>query len=168
MVPHNTTGANNSGTNVAEGLTWGWRVLSPEEPFSQGAPYADAETQKVLVLLSDGRNQIVRNGEATQSDYTSYNYLAAGRLGSTNDYLVAERAVDEKVKRVCEKVKAQGIRLYTVLFQVDFDRTKEVFRNCASKGDDGKPLYFYVPAASELETAFARIGEDLTSIRISR
>ncbi len=168
MKPHNESGGNNSGTNVAQGLVWGWRVLSNDAPFEQGVSYEDEETNKVLVLLSDGRNQIVPNGEITESDYTSFGYLADGRLGSTNNYLVAERNVDQKVARVCENIKAKGIRVYTILFQVDFQRTQDLFRNCASKDNEGEPLYYYVPEASALETAFKDIGEDLTTLRITR
>lgn len=171
MKPHNTSGGNSSGTNVEQGLLWGWRTLSPDAPFDQGASYKDKETTKVLVLLSDGRNQIVsRQGDdrVTKSDYTSYGYLAAGRLGSKTNYLKAEKRVDEKVKRVCEKVKGTGIRVYTILFQVDFEETQEVFRDCASRDEKGKPLYFYIPNAGALETAFKAIGEDLTNIHIAR
>lgn len=112
MKPHNETDEDNhTGTNVAQGLVWGWRVLSPEAPYEQGVSYEEETTTKVLVLLSDGRNQIVANDEVTQSDYTSYNYLAAGRLGSRNNYLVAERSVDAKVKRICQSIKDKNIRL---------------------------------------------------------
>lgn len=168
MKPHNEWGGNNSGTNVAQGLVWAWRVLSPDAPFTQGASYDDKETQKVLVLLSDGRNQVVENRGVTESDYTSYGYLADGRMGSTNNYLVAEANVDKKVREVCENVKAKGIRLYTILFQVDFAKTQDLFRDCASKDENGEPLYFYVPQPSQLETAFREIGEDLTSLRVTR
>lgn len=170
MRPHNEYGGNNSGTNIAQGLVWAWRALSPDSPFlnHEGVAYDDRETTKVLVLLSDGRNQVVSNGNITESDYTSFGYLADGRMGSTNNYLVAEQNVDAKVKRVCEAVKAKGIRLYTILFQVDFQKTQDLFRDCASKDDEGRPLYYYVPAASDLETAFQNIGEDLSTLRITR
>ena len=168
MKPHNERGGNNSGTNVAQGLVWAWRVLSPDAPFTQGASYKDDETQKVLVLLSDGRNQVVANGGITESDYTSYGYLADGRMGSTDNYLTAEANVDAKVREVCEGVKTTGIRLYTILFQVDFAKTQDLFRDCASKDENGEPLYFYVPQANQLETAFREIGDDLTSLRVTR
>lgn len=168
MKPHNEHGGNNSGTNVAQGLVWAWRVLSPDAPFTEGVSYEDEETQKVLVLLSDGRNQVVANRGITESDYTSYGYLADGRMGSTDNYLVAEANVDKKVREVCENVKATGIRLYTILFQVDFAKTQDLFRDCASKDENGDPLYFYVPQPSQLETAFREIGEDLTSLRVTR
>jgi hypothetical protein len=171
MKAHNVSGDNSSGTNVAQGLIWGWQVLSPAEPYSQGVSYDDDETQKVLVLLSDGRNQVVQwrdEPRVSKSDYTGYGYLAAGRMGSTNQYLVAERNIDGKVERVCEKVKDTGIRVYTILFQVDFEATKEIFRNCASEDENGEPLFYYVPDASQLQTAFSKIGEDLTSLHIAR
>jgi hypothetical protein len=126
-------------------------------------------TTKVLVLLSDGRNQIVSNNDITQSDYTSFGYLADGRLGTTDNYLTAEKNVDAKVARTCEAIKSTGIRLYTILFQVDFEKTQDLFRECASKDKDtGKPLYYYIPNASALETAFQDIGKDLSTLRIAR
>jgi Flp pilus assembly protein TadG len=169
MVPHNLSGGNHSGTNVAQGLVWAWRVLSPEAPFQEGAPYSDKTTTKVLVILSDGRNQMVDQKHVGGSDYTSFGYLAEGRLGSKTDYLKAEQAVDEKMKRVCANAKKEGIRIYTILFQVDEDKTKDLFRDCASPDPKtGEPLFFYVPKPELLAGAFNEIGKDLTEIRISR
>lgn len=51
---------------------------------------------------------------------------------------------------------------------MDFQQTQNLFRNCASTDEDGKPLYYYVPEADQLETAFKAIGEDLTSLRVTR
>jgi hypothetical protein len=34
-------------TNMLEGLMWGWRVLSPEEPFTHGRPYSDRENTSI-------------------------------------------------------------------------------------------------------------------------
>jgi Flp pilus assembly protein TadG len=168
MKPYNPGSLpNNSGTNVAQGLSWGWRVLSPGEPYTQGAPYSDKGTTKVLVLLSDGRNQIVPNGDDTRSDYTGYGYLAAGRMNSTTDFRTAEKFVDSKVSDICEKVKGTGIRVYTILFQVDFASTQDLFRDCASKDEEGKPLYYYVPDADALARAFDAIGEDLTTLHVA-
>jgi hypothetical protein len=121
----------------------------------------------VLVLLSDGRNQVVPNNDDTRSDYTSYGYLAAGRMNSTTDFRTAEKFVDSKVSDICEKVKDSGIRVYTILFQVDFESTQDLFRDCASKDDDGNPLYYYVPDADALAKAFEAIGEDVTTLHIA-
>ncbi|MGQ7790860.1 pilus assembly protein TadG-related protein [Faunimonas sp. B44] len=163
MQPHPA-----SGTNIAQGLVWGWRVLSPEAPFTEGAPYSDKETTKVLVLLSDGRNEIVDHHAATvKSDYTSYGYLAQKRLGA-DTRSGAEIATDRKVARICASVKGRNVRVYTILFQVNAANIQDVFRDCASRGEDGQPLYYYAPDAATLQTAFRDIGEDLTSLRIAR
>jgi hypothetical protein len=171
MKPHNEFGSNNSGTNIAQGLVWAWRAVSPDSPFvgHEGVSYKKTDVQKVVVLLSDGRNQVVANGDITGSDYTSFGYLADGRMGTTSNYLTAEQNVDQKVTRVCDAIKAKGIRLYTILLQVDFAKTQNLFRNCASVNEKtGKPLYYYVPDAPDLPMAFQDIGKDLSTLRITR
>ena len=147
-------------THIPEGLAWGWRVLSPTEPFSQGADYNDGITQKALVLLSDGVNVV-------PDTYTAYGYLADERLGSTTRR--AERQLDANITTICEKVKALNIRLYMILFQENDRETQRIFENCASINEEtGEPYYYYAPNGDALKLAFADIGQDLTSIRISR
>ncbi|KKB08700.1 hypothetical protein VE26_01025 [Devosia chinhatensis] len=43
------------GTNIHEGAAWGFRVLSPGEPFPEGNEYGEA-TSKVLIIMTDGEN----------------------------------------------------------------------------------------------------------------
>jgi len=43
------------GTNIHEGTVWGLRVLSPTEPFTQGAIYNEA-TAKFMIVMTDGEN----------------------------------------------------------------------------------------------------------------
>ncbi len=148
-----------SGTNIAQGLGWGWRVLSPEEPFSQGVAYEDTDTRKALVLLSDGWNEI-------GGHYTSYGHLADERLG--RDWASSIRQMNENITTVCERVKAKSIRLYMILFQVNDRETQRIFEDCASVNEDGERLYYYAPDGDSLRQAFGSIGEDLTSIHISR
>jgi hypothetical protein len=147
-------------THIPQGLVWGWRVLSPEEPFSQGAAYDDATTQKALVLLSDGANTF-------PATYTSYGYRADGRLASSESSGV--RRLNEKVTTICEKVKAKGIRLYMILFQENDRETQRIFENCASVNErTSDPYYYYAPDGEALKRAFEDIGEDMTTLRISR
>ncbi len=148
-------------THIPEGLAWGWRVLSPDEPFDQGARYDDSNTQKALVLLSDGKNTM------STTDYDSYGYLADGRLGSTNAN-TAKRQLDKNTSALCEAVKAKGIRLYMILLEENDAATKQIFEDCASRNDKGEALYYEVPDASTLTQVFSNIGKDLSNIRISR
>ncbi len=43
------------GTNIHQGAVWGFRVLSPGEPFDEGGPYNEA-TSKVMIIMTDGEN----------------------------------------------------------------------------------------------------------------
>ncbi len=43
----------NMGTLIAPGVTWGLRVLSPDQPFNEGRKYGP-ETLKVMVVVTDG------------------------------------------------------------------------------------------------------------------
>jgi Flp pilus assembly protein TadG len=146
-------------THIPQGLAWGWRVLSPGEPFTQGAPYSDKSTQKVLVLLSDGKNTF-------PDTYTSYGYRADGRLAT--DERTGVKKLNEKVSAICEAVKAKGIRLYMILLEENDSATRQIFEDCASVSSDGKPLYYEVPDAADLDAAFASIGADLTTLRVTR
>ncbi len=50
-----------NGTITAAGMTWGWRVISPGQPFhlnQQGLPiaeYDDVDWEKAIIVLTDGR-----------------------------------------------------------------------------------------------------------------
>lgn len=43
------------GTNIHEGTAWGFRTLSPGEPFPEGNPYQEA-TSKIMIVMTDGEN----------------------------------------------------------------------------------------------------------------
>ncbi len=146
-------------THIPQGLVWGWRVLSPSEPFTQGVAYDDASTQKALVLLSDGKNTF-------PDIYTSYGYQADGRLAA--NWNAGVDKLNEKVSTICEAVKAKGIRLYMILLEENDPQTKQIFRDCASRNGQGEALYYEVPNAAELDAAFEDIGKDLTTLRITR
>jgi Flp pilus assembly protein TadG len=146
-------------THIPQGLAWGWRVLSPEAPFTQGAEYDDTTVQKVLVLLSDGKNTFPET-------YTSYGFRADGRLASNERNGV--RRLNEKVTAICEQVKANNIRLYMILLEENDRETRQIFEDCASRNANDEPLYYEVPDAAALDEAFADIGKDLTNIRITR
>jgi hypothetical protein len=56
-------------TMIGEGLSWGWRAISPGAPFTKVegsgslaattiAPYGDARWQKIIVLMTDGDNDL--------------------------------------------------------------------------------------------------------------
>ena len=76
-------------TNVGEGLSWGWRLVSPGVPFSDGRPYSTPHNKKVIILMTDGENTYTTTSNQNKSGYSAYGYAnpvlhpGTGRLGST-------------------------------------------------------------------------------------
>lgn len=52
------------GTNIHEGAAWGFRTLSPGEPFPEGNPYQEA-TSKIMIVMTDGENTAYNIPQAT-------------------------------------------------------------------------------------------------------
>ena len=46
----------NGGTNIPEGLAWGWRTISSAAPFTEGVAESRKDIDKVVILLTDGFN----------------------------------------------------------------------------------------------------------------
>lgn len=150
-------------TVVPIGLAWGWRVVSPGEPFTQGRAYTDPDTNKAIILLTDGKNDIGNLNNHNKSFYSGYGHIAQGRLGTTNSSQ-AHAELDARVTTLCNNIKANGIIIYTITFKLNNATTQQVFRNCAS--DTSK--YFNSPSNSQLQETFNAIAKDLGSLRISR
>lgn len=162
-----------TGTYIPAGLMWGWHVLSPTAPFTQGvAPGADDydRTIKALVLFTDGDNTVNSDGNHNGSRYSGWGYITetdpdgAYRLGSTSS--AAEAALNAKTATACANAKAAGIRVYTISFGTLDSATTTMMENCATV-DDGDTLYYHAPSTSDLEDIFHRIGEDLTEIHLA-
>jgi len=150
-------------THIAIGAGWGWRVLSPEAPFTEGAAYDNADWQKALVLMTDGLNTVPANNTFHKSDYTAYNFLRRGQLGTTNA-AAAELEQDQRTLDVCERVKASGIRIYSILLMENSSRAKDLMKQCASD----PALYFESPSAADLEKVFQAVAQDLSNLRLSK
>jgi len=177
---------NGGGTNQAEGLAWGWRVLSPNAPFTEGEAFNAARdnVRKVIVLMSDGENTNVGSDPVLDSDYSAYNHLGVwteladgGNLGqlisgvlrgilapqyrrnisSSGSYVTY---VNNRQRQVCDNIKDAGIEIYVVRFRNGDD---SVMRYCAS-GDDH---YFNANNASELAAAFDAIGTGIGALRLT-
>ena len=71
------------GTNMLEGVMWGWRVLSPEAPFTEGKAYDDPDNDKFLIVMTDGENWHQARSNHNKSSYHSFGYASNGRLGTT-------------------------------------------------------------------------------------
>ena len=151
-------------TVIPAGLAWGWRLASPEAPFSEGVAYDDEDTIKAIVLLTDGQNMVSGGmGTHNRSQYSAYGFAQEGHLGATNGSQ-AKQVLDAKTATLCTNIKGQGIRLYTITFQVSSGSTQDLMRNCASD----PAMYYNSPSNGELESIFQDIAKGLSDLRISK
>lgn len=144
-------------THINLGAVWGWRTISPGEPFTEGAAYNDPDWNKAVIILTDGENTMI------DSYYSAYGDLSEGNLGTTNKNAAASE-MDDRLLEVCTGMKNDGIIVYTITFQVNDFTTRQLFENCAT--DPGK--YYDSPDAATLNVAFRAIGAELKNLHLSR
>lgn len=157
-------------TVIPEGLAWGWRLISPGAPFTEGAAYTDPDTVKAIILLTDGENNVRGNGQFG-SNFTAYGYED---IPATNNQLGnnANNTLDSKTTQLCNNIKADkdgdpnhpDILLYTIIFDVNSNSIKTLMRNCAT--DPGK--FFNSPSAQDLQIAFQSIAVGLNELRLAQ
>ena len=152
------------GTFSNVGMIWGWRVLSPDAPYTEGLPYETPGYDKVAILMTDGVNGYFRPpGSPFSADYAGYGRLHDGLLGTTSKS-AAKTVLNERLSEVCENMKAEGIIIYTVTFDLNNSDTKQIYEDCAT--DDTK--YFDSGNGSALQEAFQDIAEQLINLRVSK
>lgn len=171
-------------TNITAGLMWGWRVLSPGAPFTEGRAYSDNENQKIMILMTDGENTYFpylekdKNpssnsyaGKFVKSAYGAWGYIFKNHLGTTsNSSSEVFTKLNGRTATACANAKAAGIRIYTVGFEInsssssDPDATLQLLQDCAS--DRNK--YFDAQNEDDLLAAFSAIGNDISLLRIAQ
>lgn len=160
-------------TNIVEGVAWGWRMLSPQAPFTEGRPYDDEKNDKVMVLLTDGSNDLTSTtsipGNEKGSFYSSYGYAYDGVLKTAANRVprsAAENksAMDARVLRICANAKKAGVKIFTILLEENNAATASMLRECASS-----PSQFYdTTDSSRLEAVFEDIKGKISRLRVSR
>ncbi len=159
------------GTFSHEALAWGWRTLSPRwqglwggaTPAYLPMAYQSANMDKVIVLLTDGVNEMYDNPPdgPQSSDYTSYGRLGEGRIGTTSRSQ-ATTTINSRMSAMCTTIKNNYIKIYTIVFQENDAATQTLFRNCATDPNH----YFNSPDAASLSQAFQTIGQQLSNLRL--
>lgn len=153
-ISNMTTGG---ATNIPMGLVWGWHLLSPNAPFSDGAAYGTPRVTKVAVLMTDGDNAI--HG----FDYTGIGYSFQNRLGTTSEDMSAlGAALNTRMATLCTNMRNAGIVVYTVRVEVT-GGDPEPMRNCATSPE----MFFDVKNASDLDSTFKKIAQSIQNLRIA-
>jgi Flp pilus assembly protein TadG len=173
----------NGPTLIAEGLSWGWRVISPTAPFTQVegtssiptaaiSPYDDVRWRKIMVLMTDGDNDLGAGSYGYNGTiYSSYGRgraspASTNRFGTTSDGAIMN-ALDTSMLNLCSKIKAKNIELFVASFGDGLsDTTKARLQSCASKPED----YTHATTNTQLQVFFDHIGQDVLnkSIYVSK
>jgi Flp pilus assembly protein TadG len=133
-------------TYMAPGIMWGWRTLSPTRPFEDAAPKTGTQrARKVLVLMSDGAN-------TASASYPAHD---GGDPAAAN----------AKTAQVCAAAKSDGIEIFAIAFEVTDQTALDLLQGCATSPGTH---YFNATDTSKLMAAFRKVGESLTSVRLSR
>lgn len=160
----------NGNTNIAEGVMWGWRVLSPGVPFAEGRVYEDRTNDKYLIVMTDGQNTYPSAANHNRSRYGAYGYAdpyaasAPDRLGTTYSSTAYVSRIDANTRAACANAKAEGITVYSVAFRLESDpATQALLRECASSGDKA----FTASDGEALNQAFQKIAREISKLRIA-
>lgn len=148
------------------GIAWGWYMVSPSFAYlwpsaSQGAAYSTPNLLKVVVIMTDGDfNTPYCNGVIAQDAGTG--------SGATSDHINCSATNGDPVAQglaLCTAMKAKGVVVYTVGFDVGAGTTAEsLMQGCATSAAN-----VYLPSSgTALKDAFAAIGRDITKLRLSK
>ncbi|KCZ51393.1 hypothetical protein HY29_05880 [Hyphomonas beringensis] len=128
------------GTAGHLGIAWGWYLIAPEwksiwPASSKPWAYEEPDTAKAMILMTDGD---------FLNQYDSSN-------GNSN----------QQSKKMCDAIKARGIKIYTVAFQAP-SKGKAILNYCSS----GPDFAFEPENADELKDAYTHIAQSISDLRI--
>lgn len=155
-----------SGSTAGQiGIAWGWYALSKDFSMwsgsSEPAAYGTQNVKKIAVIMTDGQfNTSYCNGVIARN--------SGGGSGSADDKIncnATNGASNTQATTLCTAMKAKGIIIYTIAFDVAGDPAAQaIMSNCAS----GSSYAYSADSTAELRAAFAEIGRKITSLRLSR
>jgi hypothetical protein len=165
------------GTNIASGIGWGLRVLSPTAPFTEGADYDDDDWNKIMIIMTDGDNDwgnVLSN--MNNSYYGGYGYASqvATRLGlsstPTTDAAL-DNILDLRTTAACDEVKSatgdadHPVTVYTITFGTSLTNSaKTLMEDCATDSEK----YFHAPDNATLEDVFDTIATEIKDVYLSK
>ena len=200
-------------TNIQQGLTWGWRSLSPGLPLDQGRPKDDPVNLKFIILLTDGDNfypeDNTRFPTPNESDYGAWGYMRPDThflkhaiTGEPTHNRIAEGVtpadlvgtiyegqtfdltpttsgqftdlMNVHTAQACENIKADGVSIYTIVYDLESPSTTALMEACAGSGivEEKAAIsgvkFFHKAEGANLDDTFAEIAQSISAIRISQ
>ena len=114
-------------------------MLSDNAPFEEGVSYDDEETQKFMVVLTDGAQTEPAFGP-----------------GSTRTVAQGEA----NLEALCTNAKAKGITMITIAYDLDDNSTTTRLKNCATDPDTN---FFVASSGAAVAGAFDNIKTLITA-----
>ncbi len=149
-------GLNDGGSTPGHiGTQWAWNMISPKWASIWGtssapAPYDDKDTIKTAILMTDGEYNL------------QFCQGVSDKVINCSD---PNGDANQQAKDFCTGMKAQGITVYTIGFQIDQTDARNMLIDCASyaKDDPTKKLYYFPYSSEDIRAAFKDIGKQLTA-----
>jgi hypothetical protein len=101
--------------SIVEGLVWGRRLLEPGTVIGRAEPHRAPGNQKVIVLMTAGRNSYPAAANHNGSGYGAHGYAAEERLGLDRSATGLALRLDSRLAEACTAAKEDGVRIVTVL-----------------------------------------------------
>jgi Flp pilus assembly protein TadG len=145
----------NGNTRGDIGAMWGYRLISPDPPFTEGAQWTDKNWRKAVIMMTDGMN--TKDGTYAGDWFTDYSQK------DVTDY-------NQRFSEICAKLKNQGVIVYTIILGTNGQytepdqSTKDLYKACASDATK----YFDSQSNQALIDAFNKMANQLANLHISK
>lgn len=139
-------------TNIAQGLSWAYRVVSPGVPFAEADPSPEGNHVRAIVLLTDGE-QYGWHGDGFKKVFGTG--TGAGAAG-----------MDQRLRDLADYIKSQGIKIYTIQYVHSSGDLATLMKYVAS--EPGSPYYHFAPTTGDLSAVFQQVANHLTDLRLSK
>lgn len=107
----------------------GLAYIIAECTFTEAAA-SSPDVEKVAILITDGNNTVVAEEEKEHSN---------GKYHSkTGTFEHISTTANQVTEEICDGMKADGIKIFTITFKVDQEETQEMLLKCATE-----PGFFY-------------------------
>jgi Flp pilus assembly protein TadG len=130
-------------TDQTVGLQWGWLSLLQQSPLNAPPEAPGATYQHIIVLFTDGLN-------------TGNRWYG--------DYMDTSSQVDQRMRLLCDNIKAGGVTIYTVQIDTDGAGQSAVLPYCASNPGN----FYMLTQPSQIASAFQGVMTSISKLRISK
>jgi hypothetical protein len=136
------------------GTAWAWYTLSPNwgsvfGPGSRPAAYGTSKLEKIAILMAGGEY----NTEYDRGVKTSTTGGSSPNGTSTS-----------QARQLCTNMKAAGITVYSVGFQLDTQTAIDTLRTCATSSEH----FYEATTGAELRQSFRDIALKISTLRLTK